>query len=101
MSTPKKQKRQRAAKQVDKQVTSVPKAIEKQLFHLQAKRFCRALDATAAAQALANQWKFHNLYRSVKLLSIMNMKLKDGPKKGKNPTKLNIKLSAVTRIQNN
>ncbi|MFK5950380.1 MAG: hypothetical protein QM500_16605 [Methylococcales bacterium] len=53
--------KQRAIKQVDKKVSKEGRAIEKQLFHLQAKRFNCAEDAKAAAEAFAKKWQFYHL----------------------------------------
>ena len=49
--------RQRAIKQVDKQVLKEVKIIEKELFHLQVKRF----DSTAGANELGKKWKLHKI----------------------------------------
>lgn len=76
--------RQRAAKQVDKQVMKEVKAIEKQLFHLQAKRFSLACDATAAAQALAKKWKFHHV-KGGEIVEHNEYEAQGRPKKGQEP----------------
>ena len=77
-----KQKRQRAAKQVDKQVAFEPSLLKNSSCSIQAKRFNGALDAIAAAIALANSFQFHNLYWSVKRLNTTHQETGGRPKKG-------------------
>lgn len=76
---------QRAIKQVDKKVAKEADAIEKQLFHLQAKRFNCAKDAAAAAETLAKQWKFHCI-KGTKTVEHLGYEGKGRPKKGQKPS---------------
>ncbi len=75
-----------ANKQVDKRVKKEAEAIEKQLFHLQAKRFACADDASAAAQDLAKKWKNHNI-KNCQTVEHLCYEGKGRPKKDQEPTK--------------
>jgi len=77
--------KQRAIKQVDKKVSKEANVIEKQLFHLQAKRFNCAEDATAAAEVLARKWKFHGL-KGTETVEHLSYEGKGRPKKDQQPS---------------
>ncbi len=79
--------RQRAIKNVDKRVIKEDKTIEKQLFHLQAKRFSCAEDAIAAAECLAKKWKNHKL-KKTQTVEHFSYEGRGRPKKDQQPTKI-------------
>ena len=74
--------RQRAIKQVLKEV----KTIEKELFHLQVKRF----DSIAGANELGKKWKLHKI-KEYQLVE-HNIYTTEDLKRFKNLTKFNIRL---------
>lgn len=78
--------RETANKQVDKRVKKESEAIEKQLFHLQAKRFFCADDGSLAAQDLAKKWKHHSI-KDCQVLESLSYEGKGRPKKDQKPTK--------------
>jgi transposase len=78
---------QRAAQQMDKKVKQETAAIDKQLFHLQAKRFSCPDDATEAAQTLAKKWKYHDL-DGTEVIEYLGYEGKGRPKKGQEPTEI-------------
>lgn len=90
---------QRAEKQVDKRVTTEAKTIEKQLFHLQAKRFNNADDAISAALSLAKKWKFHCL-KEYKTIEHKEYKGSGRPKKGQKPSQIKYQVIASIRTDN-
>lgn len=77
--------KQRAIKQVDKKVTKEASAIEKQLFHLQAKRFNCAEDAIAAAETLARKWTLHHL-KGTQMIEHLSYEGKGRSKKEQKPS---------------
>lgn len=87
--------RQQAAKQVDKRVTAEAKTIEKQLFHLQAKRFNSADDAIAAAFSLSKKWKLHRL-KECHTVEHKEYKESGRPKKGQKPTQIKYQVIVVS-----
>ncbi|MDQ7005363.1 MAG: IS1634 family transposase [Ghiorsea sp.] len=84
--------KQRAIKQVDKKVAKALITIEKQLFHLQAKRFNCAVDATEAVEEIAKKWKFHKL-KDIEIIEYLSYEGKGRPKKYQAPT--GIKYQAI------
>ena len=86
--------RERAARQVDKRVAREAQSIEKQCFHLQARRFAHSDDAHQQAQALADKWKLHQL-AGMEVIEHPKFAGKGRPKKGQQATAINyqIKLS--------
>jgi transposase len=89
--------RQRAAQQVDKRVKKAAQVLEKQLFHLQAQRFACREDTTAAAQALAKKWKYHNL-KNCQIVEHLGYESKGRPKKDQNPTKIEYQVTAESEV---
>ena len=87
--------RQRAIKSVDKRIGKEEKAIEKQLFHLQAKRFNCAEDAMAAAECQAKKWKMHCL-NSTQTVEHFSYEGKGRPKKDQQPTKISYQVIATS-----
>lgn len=85
--------RQRAIKKVDKQVTREAQKIEKQLFHLQAKRFNCSEDALAEAKLLAKKWKFHML-ENTQTVEHLSYAGKGRPAKDQKPTVIKHQLLA-------
>jgi transposase len=77
---------QTANKQVDKRVKKEAEAIEKQLFHLRAKRFSCANDGNSSAQDLAKKWKHHQI-KSSQIVEHLCYESKGRPKKNQLPTK--------------
>jgi len=77
--------RQRAVKKVDKQVIKEAATIEKQIFHLQAKRFACANDAIKAAQTMAKKWKNYDL-KTYEITEHYSYEGKGRPKKDQQPT---------------
>ncbi len=86
---------QRGAKQVEKQVTKEAKTIEKELFHLQAKRFNSADKAIASANTLEKKWKFHNL-KECTLVEHKVYTNKGRPKKRQKPDKIQYQVVATS-----
>lgn len=87
--------RQRAIKKVDKRIAKETKIIEKQLFHLQAKRFNTTDDATSAAQALAKKWKNHGI-KEMQIIEHFSYEGKGRPKKDQEPTKISYQIIATS-----
>ena len=87
--------RQRAIKKVDKRITKEIKIVEKQLFHLQAKRFNCADDASATAQTLAKKWKNHSL-KETQIVEHLGYEGKGRPKKDQKPTKISYQVIATS-----
>jgi len=85
--------RQQAVKTVDKRVKKAAEAIEKQLFHLQAKRFACSEDASAEAKTLAKKWKYHGL-KNYQIVELMGYEGKGRPKKDQKPTKVEYQVMA-------
>lgn len=85
--------KKRAEKQVDKKVEKETKNIEKQIYHLQVKRFYCAEDAKVKAQELANKWTFHQL-TDYKIVEHKKYAGKGRPKRNQQPseTKYQIKV---------
>ncbi len=79
--------RQQAIKRINKHVTNESEAIEKQLLHLQAKRFYCADDATLAAQNLAKKWKRHAI-GNINIAEHASYESKGRPKKDQKPSKI-------------
>ena len=77
--------RQRGIKKVDKHVSKEAQKIEKQRFHLQAKRFNCRKDAQAEAELLAKKWKSHTL-NSTKIVEHLAYEGKGRPAKNQQPT---------------
>jgi transposase len=87
--------KQRAIKQVDKKVAKASITIEKQLFHLQAKRFNCSEDATSAVEEIAKKWRFHCL-ESVEIIECLSYEGKGRPKKDQAPS--DIKYQVIAKI---
>jgi len=85
--------RQQAIKQVDKRVEKEAKRIEKQLFHLQAKRFRHRNDARDAAKTLAKKWNQHHL-TDIQTVEHKKYKGKGRPKAGQQPTDISYQIQA-------
>ena len=85
--------RQCAEKQVDKRVKKEAKLIEKQLFHLQAKRFKCLKDATIALEVQPKKWKSHHL-KDYQIVEHFNFESKGRPKKGEKPTEISYQIIA-------
>jgi len=85
--------RQCAEKQVDKRVKKEAKLIEKQLFHLQAKRFKCLKDATIALEVQPKKWKSHHL-KDYQIVEHFNFESKGRPKKGQKPTEISYQIIA-------
>lgn len=90
--------RQTADKQVDKRVKKEAEMIEKQLFHLQAKRFACADDASCAVQELAKKWKYH-CFKNSQVVEHLCYEGKGRPKKDQKPTK--VEYQVITEIEKN
>ncbi len=89
--------RQKAEKQVNKRIFREEKAIDAQLFHLQAKRFKCADDALLEAQTLAKKWKNHTLKTERKMIEHHHYKTKGRPKKGQKPDKTDYQIIAKSQ----
>jgi transposase len=87
--------RQRAIKAVDKRVKKALELVEKQVFHLQAKRFACREDATREAQNLAKKWKYHGLKNS-QIVEHLTYEGKGRPKKDQQPTKIEYQIIVET-----
>lgn len=85
--------RQRGIKKVDKQETREAQKIEKQLFHVQAKRFSCKEDALAEAKLLAKKWKLHTL-ENTKTIEHLSYASKGRPAKDQKPTVIKYQLFA-------
>ena len=85
--------RERASKQVDKQVKKEAKIIKKQLFHLQAKRHHHPDNATKMAQTLAKGWKFHTL-NDYDMIEHKKYEGKGRPKKDQKPIAITYQIVA-------
>jgi len=77
--------KKRAIKQVNKKVSREEVVVDKQLFHLQAKRFNCVEDAIAATEELEKKWKFHNL-KETETVKHLKYEGKGRPKKDQQPT---------------
>jgi len=88
---------QRAEKKVNKRVKKEAKSIEKQLFHLQAKRFKCLGDAEAAVSELSKKWKNYQL-KEYKIVEHLNFKSKGRPKKAELPIGINYQVIAKSEI---
>lgn len=84
---------QQAAQQIDKKVKQEAAAIDKQLFHLQAKRFNCPDDATETAQMLAKKWKYHDL-DGTEVIERVGYEGKGRPKKGQEPNEVHYQVVA-------
>jgi transposase len=84
---------QRAEKQIDKRVKKEAKSIEKQLFHLQVKRFKCLQDAIIAAEALPKKWKNYQL-KDYEIIEHFNFESKGRPKNGEKPTQISYQILA-------
>jgi len=89
--------KQRAIKQVDKKVDKASIAIEKQLFHLQAKRFNCSEDATSAAEEIAKKWKLHRLER-IEIIECLSYEGKGRPKKDQAPSSIKYQVIAKSAL---
>ncbi|MCK4494311.1 MAG: IS1634 family transposase, partial [Methylococcales bacterium] len=89
--------RQRGIKKVDKQVIREAQKIEKQLFHLQAKRFNCSEDALAEAELLAKKWKLHTL-ENIQTVEHSSYASKGRPAKDQKPTLIKYQLTAEIKV---
>lgn len=76
--------RQRGIKKVEKKVSREAEKIEKQRFHLQAKRFSCSEDALAMTKLLAKKWKLHTL-ESSQIVEHLRYASKGRPAKDQKP----------------
>jgi transposase len=77
--------KRQAIEQINKKVNKEIAVIDKQCFHLQAKRFKCSDDAKEAVQAMASKWKYHTVNKT-DIIEHLSYEGKGRPKKGQEPS---------------